>query len=106
MSPLAKSVGMNPKASFLAFCKTVYAEEFVSFVVEDAEDKEESSTKVEFSIILRPGRLQLWITILLIASGSFITGLPNTNVFIVILKIIGSALIGLGTYLGFKKTPV
>ena len=119
--PLVENIGLSTRATVFATCKRVYETEFASLVIEDPEDKDIHVARAELSILIEPVKWLLPTMVSLIAIGAFSTGISKelventfsgipfitSNVFtiIILVKILGSCLVGLGSYLGFRKIP-
>ncbi len=121
--PLIKNVGLSTEAEIIVNVNKVYSTEIATLVIEDGTDKEIQMSRAEFVVVVRPERW-LPLVILLIAVGTFLTSVSadmvkdiasllnagpwmsnDATLIAYMLKGLGSALVALGAYLGFRKMP-
>jgi hypothetical protein len=122
--PLIKNIGLSTELEIIVNTSKVYAEEIATLVIEDAIDKDmPHMARAEFIVVLRPERW-LPLVIVLIALGTFFTSVSPqmvqdaANLFhsgtmaadiasliTYIIKGIGSVVVAVGAYLGFRKLP-
>jgi len=119
--PLTENIGSFSNASIIANCSRVYSSEIVTLVIEDTDDKEALAARAEFVILLKPAKWILPVVVIMLAVGTFASSITSESIkeisassswigsysagIAFLLKAIGSFLVGLGAYLGFRKTP-
>lgn len=121
--PLIKNIGLSTEAEIIVNASKVLATEMATLVIEDT-DNNAPMARAELVVLLKPERW-LPLVVLLIAIGTFLTGVSadmltdfislfhpqksllasDAAAFAYGLKALGSALVALGAYLGFRKVP-
>lgn len=121
--PLIKNIGLSTEAEIIVNASKVLATEMATLVIEDT-DSNTHMARAELVVLLKPERW-LPLVVLLIAIGTFLTGVSSDMIidmvslfhpqkslltsdaaaFAYSLKALGSALVALGAYLGFRKVP-
>lgn len=123
--PLIKNIGLSTEAEIIVNASKVLATEMATLVIEDT-DSNTHMARAELVVLLKPERW-LPLVVILIALGTFLAGvsadmvtdiatlfhahnsmpiLPSDATAIAYtVKGIGSALVALGAYLGFRKNP-
>lgn len=119
--PLTENIGQQTNATIIANCKRVYFKEIATLVIEDSNDTDSKTAKTEFVIILKPAKWVLPIVVLLLVLGTFSSSISSDSIkefgvagswlhshaagLEFLCKALGSLLVGLGAYLGFRKVP-
>ncbi len=121
--PLIKNIGLSTEAEIIVNASKVLATEMATLVIEDTNSNTHMA-RAELVVLLKPERW-LPLVVLLIAIGTFLTGVSadmitdiisflhpqksllasDAAAFAYSLKALGSALVALGAYLGFRKVP-
>jgi len=120
-SQITKSIGAVTSASFIASCKTVYTPEVATLVLEGTGSQKDLVPRAELVLHIRPAPWLLPVVVILLVLGTLSSGINkdaiesistsgqwlhrNASAVVYSVKLIGSLLVGLGAYLGFKKLP-
>lgn len=122
--PLIKNIGLSTEIEIIVNTSKVYSGEIATLVIEDAIDKDiPHMARVELVVLLQPERW-LPLVVLLVAFGTFFTSVSpemvkdilallqastslasDTSLIAYIIKGLGSVLVAVGAYLGFRKLP-
>jgi hypothetical protein len=120
--PLIKNIGLSTEAEIIVNASKVLSTEMATLVIEDT-DSNTHMARAELVVLLKPERW-LPLVVLFIALGTFLASAssdmvidiatlfhahnllpPDATAIAYTLKGIGSALVALGAYLGFRKIP-
>jgi hypothetical protein len=122
--PLIKNIGLSTEVEIIVNTSKVYSGEIATLVIEDVIDKGiPHMARAEFVVLLQPERW-LPLVVLLVAFGTFFTSVSpemvkdiltllraatslanDTALIAYIIKGLGSVLVAVGAYLGFRKLP-
>jgi hypothetical protein len=119
--PLIENIGQQTNATIIANCSRVYFREIATLVIEDPEDRNSHTARAEFIVILKPAKWVLPTVVVLLILGTFSSSISSDSIkefaqegsglhshaagFEFVFKAVGSLLVGLGAYLGFRKIP-
>jgi hypothetical protein len=122
--PLIKNIGLSTEVEIIINTSKVYSSEIATLVIEDAVDLViPNMARAEFVVLLQPERW-LPLVVVLVAFGTFFTSVSpemvkdfatllhvgtsiasNTSLIAYSIKGLGSVLVAVGAYLGFRKLP-
>jgi hypothetical protein len=118
--PMFRTIGLSTTASIVLTCAQIYADDVAVIVIENPMDTDARAPRVEFPVKLRKQRGLLFIVLFLLVAGALGTGVSSTTITEIwsrgwmsthasevsdVLKLVGSAFVGIAGYLGFHKLP-
>ena len=119
--PMTDSVGLQTEASIVIGCNQVYSHEVLTLVVEDPDDTIARAARAEFILTVHPPAWILPVVIAVLAIGALFTGVSGDTIkeltpdgsmieghastISYAAKGLGTFLVGLGGYLGFRRLP-